>query len=164
VPSLKKLACRFRWARVESLPIPPDAVLSEEQKARICEYNKIDVLNTARLLEQCRPQLQMREELSRIYNTDLRSSSDAQIAERVIASKVPKTNDCFDGSYPRPLEGVLRPFEFETAQLRNFWADLYDKTWIRIKKVFHPIKRKHTYQKFFERGFETFGSIGKVLP
>jgi len=157
-PSLKKLSCRLHLKEVESLPIPPDTILTDAQKQKIITYNKTDISNTLRLFHHCRPQLEMRLELGKIYNMDLRSLSDAQIAEKILGSLVPGERRAFNDQ-PRPLKDFLHKFTYQTPQLRIFFDRLYYNIGCRFKKTYHPIKKKQVYQKFFEEGEEVFSNI-----
>jgi hypothetical protein len=159
-PSLKKIACRLHLPDVEALPVDPDAILTDEQKSKIIAYNKLDVLNTLRLYRHCRPLLDMRRSLSRIYRTDCTSLSDAQIAERIMGGDVPRDHQGgrFSAEYPRLIKGFLHPFRYETAQLRNFFEYL-NGLHVRFKQTYNPVKKKQVFQKFFEDGDRLLPSL-----
>lgn len=88
--SLKIYSGRLHCERMQDLPFQPDAVLTREQAAIVRDYNINDLDNTELLFDFVRPGLELREELGREYNLDLRSKSDAQIAEAVIKSELEK--------------------------------------------------------------------------
>ena len=94
--SLKGYAARVHCERLQDLPFEPNALLTKEQAAIILNYNLTDVLNTIRLVFELQQQLELRTALSEKYQVDLRSKSDAQIAEAVIASEIFKLT----GKYP----------------------------------------------------------------
>lgn len=87
---LKLYAARLHAERLQDLPFPPEAVLTREQIAVVRDYNINDLDVTWLLWDHLRPQLVLREALSAEFKIDLRSKSDAQISEAVIASELRK--------------------------------------------------------------------------
>lgn len=90
--SLKIYAGRLHARRMQDLPFHPDVVLSPEQIDITRFYCINDLDNTAHLYNSLEEQVKLREELSRQYNMDLRSKSDAQIAEGIFTSEVSRLN------------------------------------------------------------------------
>lgn len=90
--SLKSYAGRLHAQRMQDLPFPPHVVLSMEQIAIVRWYCINDLRNTEILHDALLDQIVLREKLSLEYGMDLRSRSDAQIAEHVIGSEVAKLN------------------------------------------------------------------------
>lgn len=89
--SLKLYGGRHNCEKLIDLPIPEDSVLTEKDMDLINdEYCQNDLDLTADLFMQLLPQIQLRRVLSARYGTDLRSKSDAQIAEAVITSELRK--------------------------------------------------------------------------
>lgn len=88
--SLKLYAARLHCKRIQDLPIPPDAVLTSEDKETILDYCFNDLDNSEILAKFLYPQLELRYSLSNQYGIDVRSKSDAQIAEAVIATELKK--------------------------------------------------------------------------
>ncbi|MFA5323882.1 MAG: hypothetical protein WC373_14520, partial [Smithella sp.] len=88
--SLKLYAARLHTKRLQELPVNPDAYLTPEEAETIRMYNFNDLDCTQDLLMELCPQIRLREELGAIYDQDLRSKSDAQIAETVIRSELAK--------------------------------------------------------------------------
>ncbi len=86
--SLKLYAARLHTKRLQELPVNPDAYLTPEEAETIRLYNFNDLDCTQDLLMDLCPQIRLREELGAIYGQDLRSKSDAQIAETVIHSEL----------------------------------------------------------------------------
>jgi hypothetical protein len=85
VGTLKLYAGRLHCKRMQDLPFPEDSMLTTEQKEQIKNYCLTDTDNTELLFNFLKPQLELRYTLSNIYNVDLRSKSDAQIAESVMS-------------------------------------------------------------------------------
>lgn len=90
--SLKKYAARLHARRLQELPFSPDTNLSPAECIVVRNYNFTDLEDTLLLLKELSPQLELRTQLSKQYRIDLRSKSDAQIAEAVICSEVKQMN------------------------------------------------------------------------
>jgi hypothetical protein len=89
--SLKKYGARLHVSRMQDLPFPPDTVLTSDQAAIVRWYCvNSDIPATIALLEALEEQLSLRYTLSGEYGIDLRSKSDAQIAEAVIEAEIKK--------------------------------------------------------------------------
>jgi len=95
--SLKLYAGRLHCQRMQDLPFPPDHHLTEEEAAIVRPYCDNDLDNTMLLWSDLLPQLTLRENLGKEYGLDLRSKSDAQLAEAVINSELAKLT----GKYPK---------------------------------------------------------------
>jgi hypothetical protein len=97
VGSLKLYGGRLHCETIRDLPYDPNVNLTYDQSREVIEYccNDLDltILNYCELSEQ----FKLREQLSSEYDQDLRSKSDAQIAEAVIGSEVYKLT----GTYPK---------------------------------------------------------------
>lgn len=90
--SLKIYSGRLHAKRMQDLPFVPGTVLSPEQIAIVRWYCCNDLANTALLYHELEEQIKLRETLGLRYGIDLRSRSDAQIAEAVITHEVAKAN------------------------------------------------------------------------
>lgn len=88
--SLKTYAGRLHCPKMQDLPFHPATVLSMEQIIIVRWYCVNDITNTAYLRECLREHVDLRYQLSNEYRVDLRSKSDAQIAEAVIGSELRK--------------------------------------------------------------------------
>ena len=88
--SLKMYGGRLHCPKLQDLPIEPNAKISHSDRQELIKYCYNDLLITARLLEEIRPQLDLRRTMGKEYDLDLRSKSDAQIAEAVIKSELQK--------------------------------------------------------------------------
>jgi hypothetical protein len=80
----KQYAGRIHCKKMQDLPYEPSQYLTPEQINEVelyCE-NDLDVLET--LFDALTPQLRQREKLGERYGIDLRSKSDAQVAEVVL--------------------------------------------------------------------------------
>lgn len=92
--SLKIYGGRMHTKRMQDLPFHPDTVLSEPQRAIVRWYCVNDLTTTVELHNSLLKELRLRIEMGNEYGMDLRSKSDAQIAEAVIGTEVEKLNRC----------------------------------------------------------------------
>lgn len=95
--SLKLYAGRLHAERMQDLPFPEDHILTREDAEIIRPYCCNDLINTELLFNELSSELKLRAEMSEEYGVDLRSKSDAQVAEAVINSELQKVL----GYYPK---------------------------------------------------------------
>jgi hypothetical protein len=88
--SLKLYAARLNAPRVQELPYEPNSQLSYNEQIQVEDYNCNDLDCTELLLNELAGDLQLRFGLSEQYEVDLRSKSDAQIAETIIKFELQK--------------------------------------------------------------------------
>lgn len=88
VASLKAYGARLHTRRLQDLPIDPDASIAPEQRELLRSYCDNDLAITLALYRQLEPQIGLREQMGQVYGMDLRSKSDAQIAEAVLRQEV----------------------------------------------------------------------------
>ncbi len=86
--SLKLLSGRLHAQRMQDLPFDPDRLLTPEQIAITRWYCVNDLTNTELLYKQLKEELEIRYTMSNQYKVDLRSKSDAQIAEAVMEKEI----------------------------------------------------------------------------
>jgi len=86
--SLKTYNGRLHGEKMQELPVAHDAQLSSEQMTIVRHYCYNDNDATWLLREALSDQLALRDRLSIDYGVDLRSKSDAQIAESVITQQI----------------------------------------------------------------------------
>lgn len=86
--SLKIYGGRLHCAKMQDLPIEPHASISEADREDLRTYCANDLATTLDLYRKLLPQIELRERMSEQYGIDLRSKSDAQIAESVIGRQV----------------------------------------------------------------------------
>lgn len=125
VGSLKLYGARLHTKRIQELPFEPSRVLTRDEAMQIKDYCvNADLPSTILLWNELKDAITLREELSSQYNIDLRSKSDAQIAEAVIGSEIQKLT----GKHPkRPKieEGTSYSYKipsfvtFKTPQMQN---------------------------------------------
>lgn len=85
--SQKQYAGRIHCKTMQDLPYADDRYLSREEMLIVDAYCENDLSVLRDLFRGLAPQLQQREELSKRYGLDLRSKSDAQLAEAVLKKR-----------------------------------------------------------------------------
>lgn len=86
--NLKVYGGRCHTRKMQDLPFPHYKLLSREQKAIVRLYCVNDLDNTIDLYNTLKQALELREVMSSEYGMDLRSKSDAQIAEAVLGDAI----------------------------------------------------------------------------
>jgi len=115
--SLKIYNGRIHGKRMQDLPIDPEAILTEDQKEEVYRYWKNDLQATKDLYLSLSEQIALRTELSREYGMDLRSKSDAQVAEAVIKKRVEQIT----GTAPKkPDLANIKPFKYRAPDYIRF--------------------------------------------
>lgn len=90
---LKTYGGRLHVPRMQDLPFHPNTILSEDQIAIVRWYCVNDTTSTGFLHECLKAQIDLRYELSNENKIDLRSKSDAQIAEAIIGAEYERLTD-----------------------------------------------------------------------
>lgn len=88
--SQKLYASRLHNKRMQSLPFNPHEHLTKDESIYLIDYGINDLDDLELLYNEIKPQIELRESMSAQYRQDLRSKSDAQIAEAVIVSEIAK--------------------------------------------------------------------------
>jgi hypothetical protein len=86
--SLKLYAGRLHSRRMQDLPFDPSQRLSDEQIVQVRSYHGNDLDVTRDLYLELKSQIELRARMSERYGLDLRSKSDAQVAEAVIRTQI----------------------------------------------------------------------------
>lgn len=130
--SLKLYGGRLHTKRMQDLPFHPDKELSEEEALLVRAYNvSSDLPTTALIATELSEQIKLRENMGQQYSQDLRSRSDAQIAEHVISAEVAKIN----GKFPKRQEiepgtrfkYIPPPYlKYKTEKMQKLFASICD--------------------------------------
>jgi len=115
--SLKLYAARQHGKRLQDLPIDPHKRLTKEEAQKVLKYNINDLELTRGLVQELAPQLVLRYRLGEEYNLDLRSKSDAQIAEAIIVSEVESINGT---KAKRPVYKAGETFKYNIPDYINY--------------------------------------------
>jgi hypothetical protein len=119
--SLKGYAGRMHSRKMQDLPFHPSTILTANQIAIVRWYCVNDTHNTAHLRETLKEQIELRYTLSNEYKVDLRSKSDAQIAEAVMAAELTRRT----GVRPkRPEIEVGTTFRYQVPPWMKFRSPL----------------------------------------
>lgn len=144
--SLKLYAGRLHCERMQDLPFAEDHILTAEDAAIIRPYCCNDLSNTELLFNELSPEIKLRVEMSQEYGIDLRSKSDAQVAEAVINSELQKVL----GYYPRKptisegtiLQYTVPPFIAYRSQQLNDMLEVVKAARFELDGLGSPIMPK----------------------
>jgi hypothetical protein len=87
-PSLKLYGGRLHYKTMMDLPYSPDDRITEEKRETMVRYLGNDLGLTRAKYFELKPQIDLRSEISDIYGTDVRSKSDAQVAESLLKKQL----------------------------------------------------------------------------
>ena len=86
--SLKTYAARLHCEHLQDLPYPPDTVLDRHQRHSVRLYCQNDCRCTLDLYMALRGAIRLRRSIGDEYGIDVRSKSDAQIAEAIMGKEL----------------------------------------------------------------------------
>jgi hypothetical protein len=119
--SLKLYAARLNTKSIQSLPYEPNTILTNEQMEDVKQYCINDLQLTQELYQELKLQIDLRAKMSETYGEDLRSKSDAQIAEFIIRTKLGYGK--YDKKEIKPKESFKyiapKHIKFKSAELNN---------------------------------------------
>lgn len=129
--SLKIYGGRLGCKRMQDLPIDPSASIDPSQRAMLRSYCENDLHVTALLFNSLKPQIDLRVRMSDRYGVDLRSKSDAQLAEKIILTNLSKLTG---NEYKKPVYSDSATFKyldpkivtFKNGHLNNVFAKILD--------------------------------------
>ena len=119
IASLKIYGGRIHCEKLQDMPIDHTAFLNDEQVEILKQYNLNDLQLTKALYIVLKPQIELREKLTQEYGIDLRSKSDAQIAESIITAEVSKVT----GPVERPIIECGTTFKFKKPGFIEFKSE-----------------------------------------
>lgn len=123
--SLKMYGARMHTKTLQDLPYEPDTLIENKDHKVIKEYCLNDINITIELYNEIKNRIELREKIGKIYELELRSKSDAQVAETIIKSllNVKSYNNIIDEeriySYNPP--SFIR---FNSEELLEFFNEL----------------------------------------
>ena len=119
--SLKIYGGRVHTKRMQDLPFRPGTTLTPDQMAIVRSYCVNDLNSTKDLYDILAQEVHLREVLTAEYGIDLRSKSDAQIAEAVISKEVEKLN----GTRPRrPTIEIGTRYKYRVPHFIKYKSEL----------------------------------------
>lgn len=117
--SLKMRAGRMHAKRMQDLPFKHDMILTQNHIAIIRWYCINDLSHTELLRERLKQQMDLRVIMSSENGIDLRSKSDAQIAEAVIAQEIKRIT----GQQPKGVEVIAgTPYMYNPPPFMRFFT------------------------------------------
>jgi hypothetical protein len=125
--SLKIYGGRIGTAKLQDLPVDPSALINIDQIPLMRQYCGNDNNVTWELRNKVVKEIALRETMSSEYGKDLRSKSDAQIAETVIVSECEKLSGhkiTKPGSSPHYTYTPPPFIKFETPELQEVLEDI----------------------------------------
>ena len=129
--SLKIYGGRLNAPKLQDLPIDPSSSISPTQREELKRYCVNDLETTWLLFKRLEKAIDLRRSMSKEYGLDLRSKSDAQIAETVIKSELSKVTG---KDYRAPKLGKDYSFTYKDPGVVDFQTD-------QLRDVFEKIKR-----------------------
>lgn len=160
--SLKIYNGRLNGKRMQDLPIEPSAVLTDDEIEQVFTYWKNDLAATKALFESLSEQIALRSALSKEYGIDLRSKSDAQVAEAVIKKRVEQIT----GSAPqKPDIKTIKPFRYKAPEYIRFESEHLNDILATIEAWEFKLsdKGKVVMPDFLSDAEITFEQIGETL-
>ncbi len=136
---LKAYGARMHMPRLQDMPLAHDApVESVEQEALIQEYCHNDVETTAELLRQLEAELLLRVQMSKQYGVDMRSKSDAQMAEQAYITSMGLRRK--DNVIPHSVRYTPPEFlQFRDEQLQDLLERVSETTFFINQTTGHPV-------------------------
>lgn len=160
---LKMYGARIHTANLQDMPYDHMQALSEEEKEQVRKYCVNDVNITRDLYFELKEELAIRVTINEQYNIDVRSKSDAQIAEKLMSSQLTSLRNIpskFDFKYVPPdyimfiseelntLLWKFKDFEFKgTKGSKMFKKDLLDPVCVKNVKYQCGIGGLHSMEE-----------------
>lgn len=120
---LKLYGARWHCKTIAELPFDSEKILTDEEKQQVKKYCANDLEVTELLFDKLEKQINLRRNMSNQYKIDLRSKSDAQIAETVISNKLGRVSTAI-ATQPLFIYKTPEFITFQTSQLENLKKQL----------------------------------------
>jgi len=130
--SLKIYGARMNAPKLQDLPIEPSDLIQDNQTELMRKYCENDLHTTNMLFDTLEKQIDLRVAMSEQYGVDLRSKSDAQIAETVIKSELEKETG---QKYYAPDLDDNYGFYYQNPKIISFQTEQMQKVFDRILKT-----------------------------
>lgn len=129
--SLKQYGARLGAQKLQDLPYDPSHVVSTPEERQIIKsYCENDLQLTKALYDALTPEVELRKAMSKEYGVDVRSKSDAQIAEVIIRSELEKITGKI---YRKPDASQLpTSFYYRSPKIVSFTSDQLSDIYYRI--------------------------------
>lgn len=120
---LKMYGARMHTRILQDLPLEPDHLIKLSDHTLIREYCLNDVNITIDLYEQIKDRIDLRIQMGKIYNLDLNSKSDAQVAEAILKYSLGIKNyhkpDITDTSYHYIAPSFIKFYSEELIEFQK---------------------------------------------
>jgi hypothetical protein len=124
---LKLYGTRIHTKTIQDLPYDPKAYLTEEEMDIVKAYNRNDLDITHDLFNTIKSRIDIRFDISKEYNIDVLSKSDAQIAEAIVAHEMKKKTGKWLKTVKLPTDYTiqyqppypLKNYKFLTPQIQE---------------------------------------------
>ena len=136
--SLKIYGGRLHLPRMQDLPFAPDAVILPEQRMPVKTYCRNDLMVTSGTYYAVKSQIDLRRVMSADLGVDIRSKSDAQIAETVLTHAINKQY----GFMPRKQPLDYKQFTYTAPSYISFGSDNLNELLATLSTA--PMKIKET--------------------
>ena len=134
---LKIYGGRMGAKKLQDLPIAPEDSISPEQRVELRRYCKNDLDTTEALYRQLEPAIKLREQIGAQYGgIDLRSKSDAQIAEAVIKYRL---HEHTGRTYKPRKVAVGHECRYEDPKIVSFQTEELQGIFKKILKTGFPV-------------------------
>jgi hypothetical protein len=118
---LKMYGARMHTRTLQDLPIEPDAIIDDSEHELLRKYCANDTAITMELYNKIEERIVLREKISKAYKIDLRSKSDAQIAENIIKKSLGVISSFINIDVNKIYKYIPPKFiNFKTDELKSF--------------------------------------------
>ena len=125
---LKTYGGRLKSEKLQDLPLSPDSLIKPEQRELMRKYCVNDLETTKQLYLAIEKDIVLRGQLSEQYGVDVRSKSDAQIAESVFKSYLTG-----QGVNVRKRSAEVKPFKYKVPEWLEFKSPVFVEMLERVK-------------------------------
>ena len=153
--SLKTYAGRMGYPTMVDLPFEHNQDLSDEELVVLESYCFNDIGVTKTLFQKLRSEIELREEMSEEHGIDLRSKSDAQVAEAVL-KKAASIGKRRGGDMPRSVKYTAPSFIQTDSDIINEMIERLGRTEFRINPANGQVETPEWLKDPVPLGFGTY--------
>jgi DNA polymerase elongation subunit (family B) len=149
--SLKLLGVSMKWSKLQDLPIPMQQHIKKDEIDLILKYNLNDVLITEKLYQHLKKKIDVRFEVSKLYDVNVYSESDSGMANRLLEKFYSEVTG-LEKKYFKTLRTdrkfirfdwvVFDEINFKTMKLMKLYEDVINHVYYKDKPFF---SKKVTY-------------------
>lgn len=153
--SLKTYAGRMGYPTMVDLPFEHNQDLSDEELLVLESYCFNDIGVTKALFQKLRSEIELREEMSEEHGIDLRSKSDAQVAEAVL-KKAASIGKRREGDMPRSVRYTAPSFVETDSDIVNEMIERLGRTEFKINPANGQVETPDWLKDPVQLGFGTY--------